>query len=49
VTPLSLLAQWEDEITSKTNLSHRVHYGDNKSKTTHVDFEAVDVVLTTCK
>jgi SNF2 family DNA or RNA helicase len=47
VTPLSLLAQWEEELASKTNMSHRVHYGDNKK--THIDFDAVDVVLTTCK
>ena len=47
VSPLSLLAQWEEELVSKTNLSYRVHYGDNK-KNSH-DFDAVDVVLTTCK
>jgi SNF2 family DNA or RNA helicase len=46
VGPLSLLAQWEAELESKTTLSHRVHYGDKKGLQ---DFDAVDVVLTTCK
>ena len=46
VTPLSLLAQWEEELESKTKLLYRVHYGDKKGLS---DFGAVDVVLTTCK
>jgi SNF2 family DNA or RNA helicase len=49
VTPLSLLAQWEEELTSKTTMSYRVHYGDKKYKNTGGDFDAVNVVLTTCK
>ena len=47
VGPLSLLAQWEEEIASKTNLTCRVHYGDKKSDD-YSDAD-VDVVLTTCK
>ena len=30
VAKLSLLPQWEDELRSKTNLSHRIFYGQGK-------------------
>jgi DNA repair protein RAD5 len=43
VAPLSLLAQWEEELESKTSLSYRVHYGDKKLD----DYNGVDVVVTT--
>ena len=54
VTPLSLLNQWEEELTSKTNLSYFVYYGDNKKKKNGVASASsiaysVQVVLTTCK
>jgi SNF2 family DNA or RNA helicase len=29
VAKLSLLAQWEEELTAKTSLSHKVHYGQS--------------------
>jgi SNF2 family DNA or RNA helicase len=45
VAPLSLLAQWEEEVETKTGLSFFLHYGDKKLE----DYSAVDVVLTTCK
>ena len=46
VAPLSLLSQWEEEIASKTCLSHRVHYGSGGP----VDgFHGVDLVVTTCE
>lgn len=45
VAPLSLLAQWEAEVETKTGLSYFAHYGDKKLE----DYSAVDVVLTTCK
>lgn len=44
IAPLSLLAQWEEEIKSKTNLTQMVHYGEDKNAG---GFRAVDVVLTT--
>jgi SNF2 family DNA or RNA helicase len=44
VAPLSLLGQWEEELKTKTNLSHRVYYGGDK---TAGGFSSVDVVLTT--
>jgi SNF2 family DNA or RNA helicase len=50
VAPLSLIAQWEEELASKTNLTHKVYYGDSAKlgigKTT---FKGTDVVVTTCK
>ncbi|KAG7345217.1 SNF2-related protein [Nitzschia inconspicua] len=45
VTPLSLVLQWETEIETKTSLSHRVYYGDNRKQS--LGFDDVDVVLTT--
>ncbi len=47
ITPLSLLRQWEEEITTKTNLSHYSHYGDNLQKKAFSK-DLYDVVLTTC-
>lgn len=48
VAKLSLLPQWEDELTSKTNLTYLVYYGQQGSKTPSVDdLNAVDVVITT--
>lgn len=29
VAKLSLLPQWEEELTTKTNLDHKVHYGQS--------------------
>ena len=50
VAPLSLIGQWEEELSSKTDLTHTVYYGDaarpSVSKNT---FLGVDVVVTTCK
>lgn len=43
VAPLSLLAQWEEELLTKTSLSYFVHYGDKKLD----DYSSVDVVVTT--
>ena len=45
VSPLSLLAQWQEEIKSKTSLTYHVYYGDKKQNA--LDFDNVDVVLTT--
>ena len=48
VAPMSLLYQWEDEIKTKTNLTHRVYYresGNGAVDTT--SFTTVDVVITT--
>ncbi len=44
VTPLSLLAQWQEEIESKTALTYRVFYGDKKEQE---NYDSVNVVLTT--
>ena len=50
VAPLSLIAQWEDELASKTNLTHKVYYGDSaKIEVEKNTFLNVDVVVTTCK
>lgn len=50
VAPLSLIAQWEDELATKTNLTHRIYYGDSaKPKVDKCTFQNVDVVVTTCK
>jgi SNF2 family DNA or RNA helicase len=45
VAPLSLLAQWEEELQSKTNLSCQVYYGGDKKVCANID--AFDVILTT--
>ena len=47
VAKLSLLAQWEDELNSKTNLSHRVFYSDSSRGLSTSDLESLDVVVTT--
>jgi hypothetical protein len=46
VAPLSLLHQWEQEIETKTHLTHRIHYNDGKKKL-FVRYDNIDVVLTT--
>jgi len=46
VAKLSLLPQWEDELRSKTNLSHRIFYGQGKPPSVE-ELEGVDVVVTT--
>ncbi|KAL7551748.1 hypothetical protein ACHAWF_014931 [Thalassiosira exigua] len=49
VAPLSLVSQWEEELSSKTNLSHIVYYDMAKrARPAGGDaFAAVDVVVTT--
>jgi len=51
VTPLSLLHQWEEEIATKTDLTHYVHYNDSIKHSTSTDnsttFHEAQVVLTT--
>ena len=47
VAPLSLIAQWEEEISTKTNLSCLVYYGDTRAGASTMSFRGVDVVLTT--
>jgi len=48
VAPLSLIAQWEEELTTKTTgLSHLVYYGSAKKTTGGADFSRADVVVTT--
>ena len=50
VAPLSLIGQWEEELSSKTNLTHKVYYGDSaKLSISKSTFLGVDVVVTTCK
>ncbi|TPX46100.1 hypothetical protein SeMB42_g03822 [Synchytrium endobioticum] len=50
VTPLSLLKQWEDELSTKTRkraLRVLIHHGPQRSRNTIRIFEEYDVVLTT--
>jgi SNF2 family DNA or RNA helicase len=47
VTPLSLLAQWQEEIETKTSLSCMGYYGDAKKNATAFSNHSADVVLTT--
>ena len=48
VAPMSLLYQWEEEIKSKTTLTHRVFYKETASGNSGImDFAGVDVVITT--
>mmetsp|Transcript_20834 Transcript_20834/g.30839 ORF Transcript_20834/g.30839 Transcript_20834/m.30839 type:complete len:1153 (+) Transcript_20834:3-3461(+) len=47
VAPLSLIAQWEEELTSKTTLKHKIFYGDSKFAVYNRTFDGVDVVVTT--
>lgn len=46
VVPLSLVSQWEEELATKTNLSHLVYYDVGK-KSSAAAFSSVDVVVTT--
>jgi DNA repair protein RAD5 len=47
VTPLSLLAQWEEEIQTKSGLSVLTYYGDQAKRIRSSDIAGVDVVITT--
>lgn len=47
VAPLSLVAQWEEEIHSKSSLSCLTYYGDQAKKLGISDLSSVDVVITT--
>ena len=47
VAPLSLIVQWEEEISTKTDLSCLVYYGNTRGGTSSRSFREVDVVLTT--
>jgi len=50
VAPLSLLSQWEEEIISKTQLTHQVYYGEKKVELLNAkSLLSVDVVITTCE
>lgn len=50
IAPLSLVAQWEEEISTKTSLTYSVHYGDKTRTTFGTENQLdVDVVVTTCK
>ncbi|KAG5440669.1 hypothetical protein PCK2_000257, partial [Pneumocystis canis] len=46
VTPLSIIRQWESEITTKSNLSVLVYHGIGRTKY-FKNFESYDVVITT--
>lgn len=47
VAPLSLLAQWEEEIQSKSSLSCLAYYGDRVKKISKSTMASVDVLITT--
>lgn len=47
VAPLSLVAQWEEEIYSKSSLSCLTYYSDQAKKLGISDLSSVDVVITT--
>ncbi len=47
VAPLSLLAQWEEEITTKSSLSCLSYYGDQAHKPSKSQVAGVDVLITT--
>jgi hypothetical protein len=50
VAPLSLVSQWEEELITKTGLTHRVYYADTaKGGIRPASFDGVDVVVTTCE
>lgn len=50
VAPLSLVSQWEEELATKTNLSHRVYYAESAKGGIHAKtFKGIDVVVTTCE
>jgi len=46
VAPLSLVSQWEEELATKTDLSHLMYYENKKSTGCDV-FSSCDVVVTT--
>lgn len=47
IAPLSLIAQWEEEMASKTDLSHLVYYDSSKKSAGGDAFSRCDVVVTT--
>lgn len=50
IAPLSLITQWEEEIASKTDLTHFVCYDVSAKKLSgNNSFSCVDVVVTTCE
>jgi hypothetical protein len=50
VAPLSLVSQWEEELATKTQLTHQVYYADTaKGGIRAGSFDGVDVVVTTCE
>ena len=46
IAPLSLVSQWEEELATKTDLSHLMYY-ENKKATGCDVFSSCDVVVTT--
>jgi hypothetical protein len=48
VAPLSLLRQWEEEISNKTSLTSFTFYGDTVKKGPSSQLSREDIVLTTC-
>ncbi|KAL3806165.1 hypothetical protein ACHAXA_004494, partial [Cyclostephanos tholiformis] len=47
IAPLSLISQWEEELVSKTDLSHLVYYDSTKKALGCSAFSCVDAVVTT--
>ena len=47
IAPLSLISQWEEELATKTDLSHLVYYENTKKATGGDTFSCCDVVVTT--
>ncbi|KAL3756862.1 hypothetical protein ACHAWU_005124 [Discostella pseudostelligera] len=47
IAPLSLISQWEEELSTKTDLSHILYYDLNTKRIDGYDFASVDVVITT--
>lgn len=47
VAPLSLIAQWEEEIKTKSSLSCITYYGEQAKKITASQISSTDVVITT--
>ena len=50
VAPLSLLSQWQEEIATKTNLTHKLYYAESARNPVYPgSFRGIHVVLTTCE
>lgn len=47
VAPLSLIAQWEEEIKTKSSLSCVTYYGEQAKKITSSQISSTDIVITT--